>query len=126
MCLTFFSTLQKEGYYTGLYVNNEFLFNIMQTENMIELFEIWYARYPSDDPLEWNPDDLESRVRDTEKYGEHLGMWQYCQSGSLPPIATVVDFNYAYKDYPTLIKSYGFNGFSLEDDEKIETENTES
>ena len=117
MCLTFFSELQKEGYYTGLYVNNEFLFNILQTENMIDLFEIWYARYPSMHSFDWNPDDLESFVWNTEKYGEHLGMWQYCMFGKIPSVTGDVDFNYSYKDYPTLIKENGFNGFDNIEDE---------
>ena len=111
MCLIFFSTLQKEGYYTGLYVNNEFLFNIMQTENMLELFEIWYARYPNMESYVWDANDNESYVWNTEKYGEHLGMWQYNRFGKLSPITTDVDFNYAYKNYPELIKKHGFNGF---------------
>lgn len=128
MCLTFFSTLQKEGYYTGLYVNNEFLFNILQTENMIDLFEIWYARYPTYDYFDWNTEDLESYVWNTEKYGEHLGMWQYTMTGKLPPIVGDVDFNYAYKDYPALIKANGFNGYHYDDDVTVEfeTEETES
>ncbi|MBO5280463.1 MAG: hypothetical protein J6B55_04485, partial [Clostridia bacterium] len=41
MCVTFFSILQKNGYYTGLYVNHEWLHNILQTEKMLDLFEIW-------------------------------------------------------------------------------------
>ena len=116
MCLTFFSELQKEGYYTGLYVNNEFLYNILQTDNMIDLFEIWYARYPSNTPSTWDPDDKESFVWNTEKYGDHLGMWQYTCYGSLSPITTDVDFNYSYKDYPTLVKNHGFNGFGSVDE----------
>ena len=111
MFLTFFSTLQREGYYTGLYVNNEFLFNVLQTDNMIELFEIWYARPPVLDSYPWNPEDTESFVWNTEKYGEHLGMWQYCWTGQLAPIVGSVDFNYSYKDYPSIIKEYGFNGY---------------
>ena len=111
MCITFFAELQKEGYYTGLYVNNEFLFNILQTDNMIELFEIWYARYPISTPYVWDTNDDSTFVWNCEKYGDHLGMWQYCWKGLLPPIETEVDFNYAYKDYPKIIKSYGFNGY---------------
>lgn len=123
MCLTFFSELQKEGYYTGLYVNNEFLFNILQTENMIDLFEIWYARYPSSSTINWS---IEETVQwNTEKYGEHLGMWQYCYTGVLPSITTEVDFNYAYKDYPTLIKSNGFNGYDYVENEDPDENNTE-
>lgn len=103
MCLNFFSILQKEGYYTGLYVNNEFLFNIMQTEHMIDMFEIWYARYPSGDEYVW----------DVGKYGEHLGMWQYSDSGRFDDIPDMTfDLNYSYKDYPSIIKMYGFNGFT--------------
>ena len=103
MCLTFFSTLQKEGYYTGLYVSNSFLYSVLQTENMIELFEIWDAHWPADNNYSWN----------VEKYGPHLGMWQYTDQGSFDAIPDMkFDLNYAYKDYPTLIKSHGFNGFS--------------
>jgi GH25 family lysozyme M1 (1,4-beta-N-acetylmuramidase) len=106
MCLEFFTILQSEGYYTGLYVNNEFLNNILQTENMIELFEIWYARYPASSDSQW----------DVEKYGAHLGMWQYSDKGSFASVPdSPLDLNYAYKDYPTLIRQYGFNGYSAEE-----------
>lgn len=102
MCLSFFSSLQSKGYYTGLYVNNTFLNSILQTENMIELFEIWYARYPLTEGAEWN----------TSIYGEHLGMWQYTMTGSLPTVSDKdLDFNYCYKDYPSIMKKYGFNGY---------------
>lgn len=114
MCLTFFSELQKEGYYTGLYVNNNFLFNILQTDNMIELFEIWYARYPSMSDYVWSVEDNETFVWNTDKYGETLGMWQYCCTGIFDSISGDLDFNYSYKDYPAIIKYYGFNGFSGE------------
>ena len=105
MCLTFFSTLQSEGYYTGLYVNNDFLFNVLQTENMIDLFEIWYARYPSLDAYEWNTETFKEFT-----YGDTFGMWQYTMTGKLTPLVGDVDFNYAYKDFPSIIKNHGFNG----------------
>ena len=102
MCVTFFSILQQNGYYTGLYVNNEWLNNILQTEKMLDLFEIWYARYPK---------NVTSYVWDVEKYGAHLGMWQYTDKGSLAAIPEIdIDMNYAYKDYPTLIAKLGLNG----------------
>lgn len=109
MCVEFFSILQAEGYYTGLYVNNEFLFNIMQTENMIDLFDIWYARYPSIDPYVWNTEDV--IAWNQELYGPHLGMWQYSMTGVLEGITGNVDFNYSYKDYPKIICELGMNGF---------------
>ncbi len=103
MCMEFFTVLQENGYYTGLYVNNEWLRVILQTEKMIDNFEIWYARYPGTDTPEW----------DTEKYGAHLGMWQYSDSGRFEAIPEIpFDLNFAYKDYPSLIKQYGFNGYT--------------
>ena len=105
MCVTFFSILQENGYYTGLYVNHEWLYNILQTEKMLDLFEIWYARYPQ---------NVTEYVWDTEKYGEHLGMWQYTDKGSLAAIPEIdIDLNYAYKDYPTLIAKLGLNGLTV-------------
>ena len=122
MCLTFFSELQKNGYYTGLYVNNEFLFNILQTENMIDLFEIWYARYPSLEVTEWDGEKMNGTNWNTERYGEHLGMWQFSMNGKLDPIKGDVDLNFAYKDYPTLIAQNSFNGLSPSDIDEEETE----
>ncbi len=104
MCMEFFTILQRNGYYTGLYINNNWLQNILQTEKMLDNFEIWYARYP---------DTNQTPVWDTEKYGAHLGMWQYSDKGSLSSLPAIpIDLNYAYKDYPALIKQHGFNGFS--------------
>lgn len=105
MCVAFFTTLQRAGYYTGLYVNDEWLNNVIDTATALSRFEIWYARYPTlteGEIYEWN----------TEEFGETLGIWQYTDSGVIDGIAhTVFDLNYSYKDYPTLIKEYGFNGY---------------
>ena len=111
MCLEFFSALQRKGYYTGLYVNNEFLFNVLQTENIIELFEVWYARYPSYDTVEWNRENIDDPIWNTEKYGDHLGMWQYTMRGIHESITGDVDFNFAYKNYPDIITHNHFNGY---------------
>ena len=43
-------------------------------------------------------------------------MWQYSSTGIIPNSGILknqtVDLNYAYKDYPSIIKKYGFNGYS--------------
>lgn len=110
MCMTFFTKLQASGYYTGLYVNNEWLNNILQTEKMIDLFDIWYARYPSYDPA--YPNDY-SIVWNKDRYGEVLGMWQYSDNGVLSSVPDMpFDLNYCYKDYPSIIRELGLNGLS--------------
>lgn len=115
MCVEFFAKLQRAGYYTGLYTNNDWLQNKLQTETMLQSFDIWYARYPNSvdgETIEWKQ----------EIYGKNLGMWQYSDSGAIEGINTNVDLNYCYKDYPNIIKTYGFNGydadFSFPDDAK--------
>lgn len=42
--------------------------------------------------------------------GAH-GMWQYSSSGSVPGVSGRCDMNYAYKDYPAIIKGAGLNGY---------------
>lgn len=102
MCVEFFTILQRAGYYTGLYVNNEWLYNKVITEVALSKFELWYARYPSSEEKVWN----------AELYGEHLGMWQYSDAGSIEGIEDVpFDMNFSFKDYPALIKEGGFNGY---------------
>ncbi|MGM9644153.1 MAG: GH25 family lysozyme [Eubacteriales bacterium] len=105
MCIEFFTILQRAGYYTGLYVNNEWLYNVIDTETALSRFEIWYARYPA-------TADGEEPTWNVEQNGQHLGMWQYTDSGTIEGIdASVFDFSFSYKDYPALIKDGGFNGY---------------
>ena len=104
LCVTFISTLQQKRWFGALYTNNHWLVNRLQNDKVTFLFDIWYARYPAGEgPFEWN----------TEKYGEQMGMWQYTQTGKIPSLSEKLtfDFNYAYKDYPTIIQGLGYNGF---------------
>lgn len=104
MCVRFFSLLQANGYYTGLYVNNVWLAEKLQTDTVLGKFDVWYARYPSE--ISGEP------TWDTEKYGEQLGMWQYSDSGSIDGIESNVDILLCYKNYPEIIKGYGLNGYN--------------
>lgn len=105
MCIEFFTILQRAGYYTGLYVNNEWLHNVIDTETALSRFEIWYARYPT-------TTDGEEPTWNIEQNGQHLGMWQYTDSGTIEGIDDMVfDFSFSYKDYPASIMDGGFNGY---------------
>ena len=101
MCVAFLEILQSNGYYAGLYTNHTWLTTILDTPKMISLFDIWYARYPGTSVPAWNE----------EKYGKQLGMWQYTQSGAIDETEGYFDFNYSYKDYPSIMKKWGLNGF---------------
>lgn len=111
ICVEFISTLQENGYYAALYTNNNWLTTLLQTDKVTTLFDIWYARYPSlsegFNESQWNE----------ERYGKQMTMWQFSKTGRIEGLnftnGKPIDFdlNYVYKDYPTLIKSLGFNGF---------------
>lgn len=113
ICGAFISTLQENGFYAALYTNNDWLVNRLHADIIKPLYDIWYARPPmagtapvdSDEVFLWN----------TEKYGANLGMWQYTHHGVIDGIENVeFDFNYVYRDYPSIIKKYGYNGFAIE------------
>ena len=101
LCETFICSMQKNGYYSALYTNNNWLRNILDTERILSLFDIWYARYPETDTPVWNE----------EKYGKQLSMWQYTQTGEIFGIDGYFDMNLCYRDYPEIMKAWGLNGF---------------
>ena len=101
MCAAFISKLQSEGYYAGLYTNNNWLTNILDRESVTSTYEVWYARYPLTDAPVWNE----------QKYGKQLGMWQYSESGTIDGFSCAFDLNYAYKNYKEIMQTWGLNGF---------------
>ena len=104
MCVAFIETLQADGYFAALYTNNNWLVNFFDTEKVTSLYDVWYARYiPTA--------DIASPVWNLEKYGTTMGMWQYTEEGRLENETCNFDFNIAYRDYPTIIKRFGYNGF---------------
>ena len=128
ICVEFISILQEHGYYTALYTNNNWLNNHLQTSKVTTLFDIWYARYPNADKTVV----VNEAQWDEEKYGKQMAMWQFSDTGQIDglfysdrfvkdeegnntdqPLPVSFDLNYCYKDYPTIIKSGGFNNFEV-------------
>ena len=100
----FIEELQANGYYAALYVNNNWLRNILDTETILNRFDIWFARHFNTEDPEW----------DKETYGNQLSMWQYSVVGVVEGFSTEIDLNYCYRDYPTIMKQWGLNGFEKE------------
>lgn len=101
MCEAFISALQAEGYYAGLYANHNWLTYILDSQQMLSIYDIWYARYPLTEEPVW----------DEEKYGKQLGMWQYSESGTIEGFDCAFDLNYAYKNYKEIMEKWHLNGF---------------
>ena len=110
MCYTFCELMIENGYFPGVYANRRWLNNFFEAEELCTYFDVWYARYPLDvddgsEPIYFDEWDYE--VSEAPSYG----MWQFTQSGRVDGIEGNCDINACYKDYPSLIKKYGYNGY---------------
>ena len=92
IAIAFCKKLEKSGYYTCIYTNLDWIKNRLDMERL-KPFDLWFARYNA-----------------TPDYGG-IGMWQYSSTGRVDGILTPVDMNIAYRDYPTLMRSRGLNGY---------------
>ena len=104
MCVEFIESLQADGYFAALYTNNNWLNNFYDRELVTEKYDVWYARYiPAEnlDSAEWN----------LEKYGPTMCIWQYTNEGVIEGVASPIDLNFSYKNYPEIIKFYHYNGY---------------
>lgn len=92
----FLSTVEAAGYFVGFYSYSAFIqkigtdyFNKLKTK-----YSIWLADYRKT-PASYTRD-----------------MWQYTSSGSVAGISGRVDLSHCYRDFPTIIKNAGLNGFT--------------
>lgn len=91
----FCETLENLGYYVGIYASDISGFKDMMNIDQLGAYDKWVARYGN------NP-----------QYVKSYGMWQYTSSGRINGYNGNLDMNIAYKDYPTIIKNAGLNGYS--------------
>lgn len=110
MCYAFCDLMIQNGYFPGVYANTRWLKNFYNKEELCTYFDVWFARYPQDSVdgsaviylNDWNY-ELEEALS--------YGLWQFTESGRVDGIEGNVDLNIAYKDYPSIIKKYGYNGY---------------
>jgi lysozyme len=95
ICNKFCETVEKAGYYVGVYASQSWFNNQLRG---ITKCDKWVANWGTNDGTE---------QRDTSNQG---GMLQYTSKKYL--VGQYLDGNVAYKDYPTIIKNAGLNGFS--------------
>lgn len=89
--------LESKGYYVSIYANSHW-FSTKINLSKLKSYDKWVANWGRKNPS-----------------SPPHGMWQFGGSTNLlrsPKIAgMVVDQDYAYKDYPKIIKAKGLNGF---------------
>ena len=91
----FLDTVEKAGYFAGLYMSKSALENTIISE-LKNRYAVWVAHYG---------------VEQTN-YAGQFGMWQKSDTGSVAGIIGNVDLNECYQDYPGIIQKAGLNGFS--------------
>ena len=118
-CIAFIETLRDAGYYGALYSNNPWLTNYLDGNLLKEYSELWYARYQRDPANAEAAKDFSILHDDEnfewlESYGTPVGMWQYTACGVIEGsgMDQKADFNYVYKDYPSIIKRFCLNGYT--------------
>lgn len=92
ICLAWLERVESAGYYVMLYSMGSWLKHHLNDERLAK-FDKWVAHVNVDNPMIQG------------------NMWQYAWNGKIDGIGTFVDLNRCYKDYPTIIKNSGLNGF---------------
>ena len=92
ICKAFCEEIEKAGYYVMIYCNLNWYKNYLYSEEL-KKYDLWLAQW----------DVAEPSVK--------CGIWQKTDKGHIDGISGNVDLNIAYKDYPTIMKIRGLNGF---------------
>lgn len=91
----FCDTIESKKYYVGIYASLNW-FNTKLNLNELTLYDKWVAQWGN-----------------VNTFRGPYGMWQYSSTGSIANV-NPVDLNYAYKDFPKIMKEYGLNGYIKE------------
>ncbi len=104
LCLGWCETLEAAGYFPGIYGNGGPVLDKLSADFKSK-YDLWYAAYPS----------AQNPHLTTDK-SDYCGMWQFASSGynyDGIPSNKNLDVNVCYKDYPAIMKKYGYNNCGL-------------
>ncbi len=95
----FCGVLEDAGYYAIVYSSKSYLENQFSYD-VLKNYDCWVAQ--------WNYSPSSGTTYSRTSYG----MWQYSDKGTVAGITeNVVDLDIAYKDYETIMRSNGLNGY---------------
>lgn len=90
----FCETVEKAGYYVCIYANKYWLDNFVD-DDCKKKYDAWLAQWA-----------------EKATYVGNYGIWQYSSQGSVDGISGRSDMDESYKDYYSIMKNKGLNGFS--------------
>ncbi|MBQ5318511.1 MAG: glycoside hydrolase family 25 protein [Oscillospiraceae bacterium] len=92
--IAFCERIETAGYYTAVYSSADWFTNKLDLTRL-EQYDKWLAHWCK-----------------SPKWGSEFGgLWQYTDNGRVDGIETAVDMNISYRDYPSIIKRAGLNGY---------------
>lgn len=94
MAKAFLEIVESAGYFVGIYSSKSGLESYIDAD-IRKKYSVWVAHV---------------NVSKTS-YAMPFDVWQYSWKDRISGISGDVDCNYAYKDFPTIIKNIGLNGF---------------
>lgn len=100
ICKVFINGISEAGYYPILYSNLNWFETKLNDAELLTMCDIWLAQWNAECQFE----------------GENIGMWQYggevnyLESNTIEGVGTV-DKNFCFRDYPTIIRKGGYNGW---------------
>lgn len=103
MVRAFCDILENAGYWSGLYISRSPLQDYITTE-VANRYSLWVAEYAS-----------------KCNYNGQVDIWQYTSSARYNGFNGNLDGDYSYKDYPTLIKNAGKNGYTKPAEKVLDT-----
>lgn len=98
MIIAFLEVLKSYGWLVGVYGNYDYIVNKWE-QSRLNKYELWYADWRDEPSSYWvKKSGIHQYTEQGPKYGEDIN-----QS----------DVNIVFKDYPTIIKTRGYNGFKV-------------
>ncbi len=101
MCLAFMNKMEKAGWYVGTYANATWYKNYLDENALGKAGELWLAAWTNSG----QPD---------KDYSDKYGLWQYSSEGKVNGIGGNVDLDVSYKNYPEIMRMWGYNGYKSE------------
>lgn len=93
---TFCNAIEKAGWFTGIYANTNYYLNKLDHAALAERYTLWLADYRGDNANKTLKRDI----------------WQHTSTGRVNGIEGNVDMNECYRDFPSIIRKAGLNGYS--------------
>lgn len=92
----FCEAVEAAGYYVAVYASL-WWYNNKIDASVPERYDAWLAQWA-----------------EAPTFNGNFGMWQYTSGGTVSGISGRVDMDYAYKNYPNIMRVNGLNGFKKE------------